>query len=80
MYYVYILRDRTDGRLYKGSTSDVRRRMKEHQKRTTATTAHGSYALVWFCAFPTKKHAICFEHYLKSGSGIAFTRKHLVAL
>jgi hypothetical protein len=53
--------------------------MAEHQKGTTATTAHGSYAFMWFCAFPTKKQAICFEHYLKSGSGIAFTRRHLIS-
>lgn len=79
MYYVYILRNRKDGHLYKGSTSSIRRRMLEHQKGTTATTAHGFYALMWFCTFPTKKQAICFEQYLKSGSGIAFTRRHLIS-
>jgi len=80
MYYVYILRNRKDGRLYKGWTSNLRRRIGEHRRGTTVTTAGGSYVLVWFCVFPSKRQAIIFEGYLKSGSGIAFANKRLVPM
>ena len=77
MFYVYILKHRSDGTLYKGWTSDLKKRMLAHQQKSTRTTAvkGGDYALVWYCAFPTKMQAIQFEKYLKSGSGIAFARK-----
>jgi predicted GIY-YIG superfamily endonuclease len=80
MFYVYILKHRHDGTLYKGWTTDVDRRMKEHKQKSTRTTAlkNGDYELVWYCVFPTKMHAIQFEKYLKSGSGRAFTNTHLL--
>ncbi|MCK6648914.1 MAG: GIY-YIG nuclease family protein, partial [Bacteroidia bacterium] len=30
MYFVYILRSLKDGRFYKGITSDIERRLREH--------------------------------------------------
>lgn len=80
MFFVYILRHRQDGSLYKGWTTDLDRRMKEHQQKSTQTTARksGDYELVWYCAFLTKMCAIHFEAYLKSGSGRAFANKRLI--
>ncbi|MEK7518008.1 MAG: GIY-YIG nuclease family protein [Patescibacteria group bacterium] len=34
MYYVYVLRSLKDGKLYIGSTSDLKRRCKEHYFKT----------------------------------------------
>ena len=80
MFFVYILKHRQDGTLYKGWTTDIDRRVKEHQQKSTRTTAAkgGDYELAWYGAFPTKMQAIVFEKYLKSGSGRAFTNKHLL--
>lgn len=80
MFYVYILKHRLDDTLYKGYTSDLKQRLVEHKNKSTRTTAAkgGDYDLVWYCAFPTKMQAIRFESYLKSGSGRAFTIKHLL--
>lgn len=80
MFFVYILKHRHDGSLYKGWTTDIDRRMKEHEKKSTRTTAMkgGDYDLVWYSAFPTKMQAIQFEKYLKSGLGRAFANKHLI--
>ncbi|MBU0531690.1 GIY-YIG nuclease family protein [Patescibacteria group bacterium] len=80
MYYVYILKNIIDGSLYKGFTTDIDARLKEHRKGTTKTTKRegGHYELVWYCAFSNKKQALDFEQYLKSGSGRAFTNKRLV--
>lgn len=64
----------------KGWTTDIDRRMKEHEQNSTRTTAlkDGDYDLVWYGAFPTKLQAIQFEKYLKSGSWRAFANKHLI--
>ncbi len=80
MFFVYILRHLKDGTLYKGWTTDVKRRMEEHRQKSTRTTAikGGDYKLVWYGAFLTKMQAIQFEKYLKGGSGRAFTNKHLL--
>lgn len=80
MFFVYILKHKQDGSLYKGWTTDIERRVKEHAQKSTRTTAikDGNYELVWYCAFPTKMQAIQFEKYLKSGSGRAFTKKRLI--
>ncbi|NQV12397.1 GIY-YIG nuclease family protein [Candidatus Uhrbacteria bacterium] len=62
MHYVYILKNLEDGTLYKGYTSDIDRRLKEHQQNSTRTTARkpGDYELIWYCMFPTKTQAIQF--------------------
>ena len=77
MHYVYILRD-SNGKLYVGYSSDLKRRLKDHKYKTVATTkTYEEPSLVWYCAFVSKREALDFERYLKSGSGHAFMRKHL---
>lgn len=78
MFYVYIIQSISDHSHYVGMTTDVQKRIVEHnQGQTTYTSGHGPYKLVWFCGFRDKKKALDFEKYLKSGSGFAFARKHL---
>jgi len=78
MYYVYILR-LTDGRYYTGSTTDLRKRLQDHQQHTVFTTKFGkTAALVFYAAFQRGEKARAFERYLKSSSGFAFRNKHLV--
>jgi len=79
MYFVYILRSLKDKSYYTGFTSDVEGRLKEHNSGSVIyTSSKRPYQLVWHCAFTEKIKAIQFEKYLKSGSGIAFSRKRLV--
>ena len=80
MYYVYILKDIKTGSLYKGLTRDLERRLFEHRNKESGFTARGNhdYRLAWFCAFQNLDVAVSFEKYLKTGSGIAFTRKRLI--
>ncbi len=77
-YFVYILKNIKNDSLYKGYTSDLKRRISSHRQNSARTTANGDWVLVWYCCFPTKKKAIQFENYLKSGSGRAFINKRLV--
>jgi len=48
MYFIYLLECR-DGSLYAGMTTDVERRLKEHQsgKASAYTKAHGALAMVY---------------------------------
>lgn len=76
MFYTYILTNLVTGRYYVGYTPDLKNRLKKHQSGLVLSTKSNlNYKLEWYCAFKTKKQALDFEHYLKSGSGIAFMKK-----
>lgn len=79
MYFVYILQSIKDKSYYTGSTPNLKKRITQHNSgKAKATYLKIPYKLKWFCTFPTKKQALKFEKYLKSGSGNAFLRKHLI--
>ena len=81
MFYTYILKSSKSLIFYYGSTSDLKKRVSEHNAGISKSTRpHLPWILVWYCGFPTKKQAEDFELYLKSGSGKAFAYKRLVAL
>ena len=70
MYYVYILQSRKRGKLYKGSTENLRKRLGEHNAGKIFSTKSGTpWALIYFEAFASKKHARREELFLKSGKG-----------
>lgn len=78
MYYVYILKN-SSGKYYTGVTTDLKRRLTEHNNKQSDFTAwSGPYTLEWYSAFKEKSHAYAFEKYLKSSSGAAFRNKHLI--
>jgi len=80
VFYTYILRSSKSKIFYYGQTSDLKKRLKEHNSGlSVATKPHIPWMLVWYCAFPTAKQAKDFELYLKSGSGKAFAYKRLVS-
>ena len=79
MYYVYILQSKLDQSRYIGVTTDLRRRLQEHNAGSAIySNKKRPYQIVWYCAFVDKKKAYEFERYLKSSSGYAFTKKHLI--
>jgi len=78
MYYVYLLKLR-DGSIYVGSTGDLPTRFKKHTKGDVlATKGRRPVTLVFYSAFPSKKRAVQFELYLKTGSGQAFRNRHFI--
>jgi len=78
MWYVYLLKC-LDSRTYVGCTDDLRDRIYRHSKgQITATKDRLLIKLVAYFAFSNKYTAFNFEKYLKSGSGRAFLKKHLV--
>lgn len=79
MYYVYILQSKKDASRYIGMTSDLKKRLQEHNSgKAKYTDTKRPYFVQWYCAFSNKQKAYEFERYLKSSSGYAFTKKHLI--
>lgn len=70
MYYVYILKSEKNGKLYKGFTNDLKRRIKEHNSgHSTFTRNNGPWKLIYYEAFIYKEDAKREELFLKSGKG-----------
>ncbi|MCG2788078.1 MAG: GIY-YIG nuclease family protein [Anaerolineae bacterium] len=66
-FYVYLLKCADDS-YYTGSTSDVERRLWEHQQGTNPTSYTHSrrpVELVWAGEFQTRREALDFEHQVK---------------
>ncbi len=80
MYYAYILRSEKIPIRYTGSTSDLRRRIAEHNSGLSrATKPYLPWKLIFYAAFESRLLAERFEEYLKSGSGKAFAQRRLIA-
>ena len=78
MFYVYLLW-RKDGQPYTGCTDDLKARMNRHiHGWVPATKGRLPVTLISYVAFQNKYKAFEFEKYLKSGSGRAFIRRHLL--
>lgn len=80
MFYVYILQSKKDDSRYIGVTNDLRRRISEHNSGNAKySNSKKPFVLLWYSAFTDKQIAYEFEKYLKSSSGYAFTKKHLIS-
>lgn len=79
MYYVYLIESgATPGQRYVGATSDLKRRLQEHNDgKSLHTSKFGPWRVVTYVAFSDRMKAEAFERYLKSGSGHAFAKRRL---
>lgn len=69
MYTVYIIKD-DNNNLYKGCTSNLKRRLKEHKQGKTITTSRmTSLELIYTENFPTIVEVRTREKYFKSAAG-----------
>lgn len=79
MHYVYIIKSINYDEIYNGVTKDLQRRFNEHNSgHTKHTSKFAPWILITYTAFKNENMALNFEKYLKTGSGIAFARKHLI--
>ena len=78
MHYTYILESKIKpGERYIGHTSDLKKRLEEHNAgKCRHTTKLKPWKIKLYIAFETLAQAKSFEHYLKSGSGHAFAKRH----
>ena len=80
MYHVYIITSQSNTeRYYIGFSSRPNERLQEHNDgKNPSTAAFAPWSLAAIISFPTKQKALVFERYLKTGSGLAFLRRHLL--
>jgi predicted GIY-YIG superfamily endonuclease len=76
--FVYILQSQSHpDRYYTGLTSDVLRRLEDHNRGACSHTVNGQpWRVIVAIEFAREERAIAFERYLKSGSGSAFAVRH----
>lgn len=79
MYYVYILQSLKDKKwLYKGSTSDLKRRLTEHNSgKNFSTVPYAPLKLIYYEAYTLKSDAEAREKYLKTSTGMRVIKKQL---
>jgi len=78
MFYVYVLHSESDQGLYIGYSTDLRRRITEHQAGLAfATSFRGPWRLIYYEAYTEVPDAKGRERFLKSGGGRRFLKKQL---
>lgn len=76
-YYVYYLNN-SEGIPYVGCTSDLKDRLKRHNKGyVDATRDRRPWSLIAFFGFNNEKAAFNFEKFLKTGSGREFIKRRI---
>ena len=76
-YYVYVLISR-EGYHYTGQTSDIERRLEEHNSGMNHGTKHGLEWKVVHCEeYQTRGEALRRERWLKSGHGRSWIAKNV---
>ena len=76
VFYTYVLKQEAAEHYYVGSTSDLKRRLQEHNNGSTRSTAGRVWELYCYFAFNNERTAKIFEVYLKGGSVRSFCKKH----
>ncbi len=75
MFYVYVLQSESDDGFYIGYSTDLRRRLSQHQEGLAFATAfRRPWRLIYYEAYREQQDAIGRERYLKSGGGRRFLK------
>jgi len=78
MYHVYVIKSRKDGKTYTGYTSNLAKRLKEHNLGLVAATRNRRPFKLLYCeASNILEDAIKREKSLKTGFGRAYLKRRL---
>jgi len=78
MYFAYVLYSKSKNRLYYGFTSDLKRRLEEHQRGLVQTTQKMlPVILIYLEGYINENDARRREKFFKSGRGREFIRGQL---
>ena len=70
MHYTYVLRSTMYRRLYVGCTSDLKRRLDEHNAgKNISTKPYIPYEVIYYEALPTLEESVVRERFYKTGRG-----------
>ena len=80
MYYVYVLKSEINGDIYIGYSTDLRRRLKEHNDgRSTFTKVYRPWVLIYYEAYRKREDATKREVELKGHKAKEFLKVHIKA-
>ena len=75
MYFVYVLKSFKDNKRYIGMSSNLQRRLYEHNNGLVKSTKNRKpLELIYFEEFSSKTEALKREKFFKSGSGRQFLK------
>lgn len=78
MHYVYVLRSIKDGRFYTGYTTNLKRRLTEHNAGKVFSTKHRSpFELIYYEACRHQEDALRRERYLKTTYGKRYIKSRI---
>ena len=78
IYIVYAIQSEKDGRIYVGFSSDVKKRLEQHNSgKTKSTKGYTPWKLVYFEEVVGREAARKRELYLKSGIGKEFLKSKI---
>ena len=78
MYYTYVIQSDMDGRFYTDYTSDLRKRLDDHNSgKVPSTKSRGPFNLIYYEACLDQQDATAREKYLKSGMGKRYLKNRL---
>jgi putative endonuclease len=81
IYYTYVLYSQKFDKLYIGHTSDIQKRLFEHNAgKSRFTKSYISWELVYYEKFSTRSLAMKREKELKSHRGREFMRKEILVV
>lgn len=73
------MRSEISNQTYTGFTKDLKKRVLDHNAgRSSHTKKFRPWSIVVYIGFESEARAREFEKNLKTGSGIGFSRKHLL--
>ena len=77
-YWVYVIESETTGTFYKGMTSDLDARLKQHNWKKVKSTQHGvPWKFIYTELFETKEAALAQEKYFKTAAGRRYLKKKI---
>jgi len=78
MWYVYVLQSQKDGKLYTGSTNDLKKRLNDHNNGQVGSTKHRRpFKIVYYEAGLSGHKARIREQYLKSAWGKRYLKNRV---
>lgn len=77
-WYVYLLKSKKDSKWYTGCTTDLRKRLRQHNRGEVVSTKERiPMDLIYYEACKEQTDAYAREKYLKSGMGKRYLRNRL---
>ncbi len=79
MYYVYVLKAVKNDKIYIGYTSDLKKRLQEHNNGKNKSTKYSKWILIYYEAYKAKSDAVIREKRLKNDGRSKYHLKNRIS-